>query len=352
MTINQHNYDTYLMLYADGELDPLGKQLVEAYVQNNGHAAAELQLLQNARFGAATDAEPMPHKHRLYKALPWQFEALLPTQQQLLLHLDGELDPQSSADLDQLLAHDAEVYAEWQTLQPAKLDSQEVLEMPNKRRLLRQVEKTPLVRFAHWKRLAVAAAILGMGAFLMTNLSKVDGPAVGAPVANQVTATNTPTPGVPVSPKQQHRVDAGATPTTEDKQTRKATRGTTQEAPAPIVPSPGAALAVALQPTPTPTLPAYPEPEATVAVVEVPANANPSAEQPGATQATATEPAIASGVSYADAPLDQDTYVYIGGAKIKKQKLRGVFRKVGRTVGRTLESNTIARAFVEVPDMR
>ena len=72
-----------------------------------------------------------------------------------------------------------------------------------------------------------------------------------------------------------------------------------------------------------------------------------------ATRLTTVEPAVqptnnlAVAAVYNEEPGSEDEYVYISGARIEKQKLRGVFRKVGRTIGRTMEKHSIAQVVTE-----
>jgi len=92
----------------------------------------------------------------------------------------------------------------------------------------------------------------------------------------------------------------------------------------------------------------------TTAPTEIASNANPAINTKELNnpiiktiQNTGNAPLVAQLAVYNEDAVDEEPeYVNIAGARIKKQKLRGIFRNVTRTVGRTFEKSNVAEADV------
>lgn len=418
MTINRNNYENFFLLYVDGELAPQQMLEVDAFCEKHPDLAEELQLLMDTRLtpdneltfeGKADLLQPelwdadqltplqsslldlldntptadpntlsneplvqkewqllqhtrltaeavaMPQKHRLIKAMQWDADNLTGTQLQLLEALDngGTLPPAVLAD--------AETHKDWLLLQQTLLQPEAVL-MPNKEKLLRReaVEKAPVVRLAAWKKLAAAAAVIGIGWFAFFNNSNSGTVNEDQPQQAKVNAPGSQPPRVQTvaqADSNQHSLP--------------------QQQPAPVAPRAQYAVsqpgkyAPVITSVPSPTMqPATAQengqnneerarliaayrlsPEETVALnAEKVSNVIKANIQPGAMPTLALQANNNSKIQASYAAVtemeeeEEDNSISIAGAKINKQKLRGVLRSVTRKMTRTFDKSEVVAA--------
>jgi hypothetical protein len=152
MDINRNNYESFFLLYLDGELDGIGKRAVEAFVQQNPDLGQELDMLRQTLLLPETMA--FADKQALYKISTEQEE-------QLLLHLHNELPTAQAQALEAEMAASPALQREWNLWQQTQLDANEAVPMPNKDSLYRH-ERGRVVA-ARWWRIAAAAMLLGAG---------------------------------------------------------------------------------------------------------------------------------------------------------------------------------------------
>jgi hypothetical protein len=360
MLINHHNYETYFLLYADGELDATGMRQVDAFVAQQPHLGTELDLLLHSKLECPQSTQ-MPNKHLLVKALPWDAEHLTPAQFHMLLQLDGELHTTHAEPLRQLVATDAEALCDWNSLSTAQLDATEMVEMPNKHLLYRQKEETkPL----YWLRpLAKAAAVVGLGWFALTRFTQSPIEPEKQSTAGITTQKNA-TPVVKTDSVSLNLQKPTLNPNYDVANTQQASDTATLPLRMPSASQQALAQqALAQQTTVPPEQEAVAQPaermlaqlSKVTPVTSVTKNttAFDATVSENATRLTTVEPAVqptnnlAVAAVYNEEPGSEDEYVYISGARIEKQKLRGVFRKVGRTIGRTMEKHSIAQVVTE-----
>lgn len=227
MTINRNNYETFFLLYVDGEMSPQEMLEVDAFCQKHPDLADELQLLMDTRLspeaditftnkaallkleewdaenltneqiallekleqgantqtteipGALTQMEwsllqqtqlpaetvNMPHKHTLIKAMLWDADNLTSQQLQLLEALE------QGSEVPAGVLSDPELHKDWLLLQQTQMQPEQVV-MPNKQRLYRQEAPagTPVIRMAWWRYAAAAAVIAGIGWFVFGDM--------------------------------------------------------------------------------------------------------------------------------------------------------------------------------------
>ena len=168
MTINRHNYETSFLLYVDNELSATERKAVEQFVEENIDLKPELQSLLETTLPSETIS--FSAKNGLYKNEVDQ-DVL---QENLLLHLNNELDPAASQKMEELIGSDNSLLTEWKILQQTKLDATEKIVFENKHVLYRH-EKGRVVTMRFW-RVAVAAAILFACLFTAISLLKKEGP--------------------------------------------------------------------------------------------------------------------------------------------------------------------------------
>jgi hypothetical protein len=368
MFINRHNYEEYFLLYADGELQAADRQMVDEFVVRHPDLADELELLLSTVLPTPTHYA-MPSKAGLLKPEIWDVENITPLQTNLLLHLDGELAETPTHTLNSQLAQDPHTQLEWQYLSNARL-APELVEMPNKASLYHTDDDTVVIPMYWIRRLAVAAAIIVLGWFVGSKLIATNSTSMpngtlattpssptntipkGSNTPTQITDESSPNSGLVVSDKKDNTNTLKPIITIEKKDDFKKLEPTpqnqefltqnSQEVPDRDLIGNSAQLASnGISNTQiNNTLPTGVNLEklnnATLAGLETTNTpANPLSQQ----------------AVYNEEP-DTDEYVYIGGAKIKKQKVRNVFRTVGRTLGRTLEKNTIAQVVTETASLR
>jgi hypothetical protein len=343
------------LLYADGELDAAGMRQVDAFVAQQPHLGTELDLLLQSKLECPHSAV-MPGKHLLLKSLPWDAEHLTPAQFHMLLQLDGELHTTHAEPLRQLVATDAEALGDWNSLCTAQLDATEMVEMPNKHLLYRQKEETkPL----YWLRpLAMAAAVVGLGWFALTRFAQTPTEPEKQSTAGIITQKNA-TPVVKTDSVSLNLQKPTLNPNYDVANTQQASDTATL----PLRMPAARQQALAQQTTVPPEQEAVAQPaermlaqlSKVTPVTSVTKNttAFDATVSENATRLTTVEPAVqptnnlAVAAVYNEEPGSEDEYVYISGARIEKQKLRGVFRKVGRTIGRTMEKHSIAQVVTE-----
>jgi hypothetical protein len=289
--------------------------------------------------------------------MQWDANNLTSTQLQLLEVLDN------GGSIPAAVLADAEAQKDWLLLQQTLLQPEAVL-MPNKEKLLRSEagEKTPVVRFAAWKKLAAAAAVIGIGWFAFFNNSNTTTVAEEQPLQAQVNTPGSksatvetvaqadsnqqvvPQQPAPDAPEAQYVVSQPGkqkpvitttvhTATTQPTTTAQDNAPSNEERARMIA-------AYRLSPEETAALNAGQTPRAMKANIQT--------ESMPATLAVPThsngkvQPSFAAMQEMVEE--EEDNSIHIAGAKINKQKLRGVFRTVTRKVTRTLDKSEVVPA--------
>ncbi|MCA0380643.1 MAG: hypothetical protein LCH58_00665 [Bacteroidetes bacterium] len=420
MTINRNNYENFFLLYVDGELAPQQMLEVDAFCEKHPDLAEELQLLMDTRLTPdhelafegkddllqpelwdadqltplqsslldlldrtptadpntlsneplvqkewqllqhtrlTAEAAAMPQKHRLIKAMQWDADNLTSTQLQLLEALDN------GGTLPAAVLADAETHKDWLLLQQTLLQPEAVL-MPNKEKLLRSEagEKAPVVRLAAWKKLAVAAAVIGIGWFAFFNNSntttvteeqpmqaKVNTPGSKQPSVQSVAQADSnqqvlPKQPTPDAPQAQYAVNQPGKQTpviTTTVQTATTQPATTAQDNAQSNEERARMIAAyRLSPEETAALNAGQTPKAMKANIQT--EAMPATL---AVQANSNSKMQASYAAMTEMETEEeDNSINIAGAKINKQKLRGVFRTVTRKVTRSFDKSEVVAA--------
>lgn len=127
MLITRNNYESFFLLYADGELSAQEENAVEVFLAANEDLKTELDMM----FAAVLPAEEImfPHKIKLLKEMP----AGIALQEKMLLAIDNEL----AASDDTLFLSDRELNAAYAVLLLTKSDPSEIIPFPDKRSLYR-----------------------------------------------------------------------------------------------------------------------------------------------------------------------------------------------------------------------
>ncbi len=369
MSINRYNYEEFFLLYADGELHPLEVEMVNQFVQLHPDLKEELDILMDCKLVA--DVPVFFPKEKLYKQTVWDAENITDTQSQLLLLLDNELIGKDKETLEKDIEENPVLQHEWNTLQQAKLPA-EAIAHPYKKPLYRE-RKIPKLGWLRW---AAAAAIIGAGWFLVDK-NIAGNKVVAIPViAKNISVKKQQNPTITTQPSS---TETATDDQENDNETNVAQENSTPQNQGEDVNSSVKKENQTAQNNQPSTIqkesPLY-NPNNTT-IQDLADNTNQVADQvddrkplitskviddvqeiqvkPAVVKLKAPKPGqLASTINYKpsqnlvdlQADADDNEYVRIAGARVKKQKIRSVFRGVFRGLGRTFSNSKVEPASV------
>lgn len=156
MIINRNNYETFFLLYVDGELSAAEKNSVDIFLQSNSDLQEEMELLQHAVL--QPHAVLFGSKNSLLKKEAGIDAA---TEEKLLLLLDNELPVNEKTVVEKLIEDNMLVKQAWDVLVKTTLQADTSIVFKHKPSLYKN-ELGRLVPFA-WQRIAAAAVVIGFG---------------------------------------------------------------------------------------------------------------------------------------------------------------------------------------------
>ena len=164
MNINQHNYEEFFLLYADGELSAADRQAVEQFAQANPGLADELEMLLQIRLGD----EPVlfEGKESLYRNEASEIN-LNNCEEQFLLYVDNELDAASREKVETFVLQHPALQESFTFLKQTRLEPEAIV-FPGKASLYRKEEKEKPVFYLRWQKIAIAAALTGLAVLVWT----------------------------------------------------------------------------------------------------------------------------------------------------------------------------------------
>jgi type VI protein secretion system component VasF len=360
MNINRNNYETYFLLYADGELGATDKEAVEKFVTIHPDLGEELDMLLETVLD--TEKISMPGKHLLIKPELWEEEHLTPNQRELFLLLDNELTPERTAAIEAGIESDPELHRDWSILQRTQAYAA-TIEMPDKESLYRHESDRKPIPISWVKWIAAAAVLAGLGWYTISTWSNNQLTKV------PVTATISNPSKKAVDPATQPAINTTNTAIKSDIETgakneTTATRNISQDGKSKtsavkviVVKNGQTEENETIEPQPDIDYAFTGNPQRVIETAQdntVLSNVNPTLNvkeiaNPLVSQvAQQNDPlqSVAQQAVYNEDAVDETEYVTIAGARIKKQKLRGVFRNVTRTVSRTFDKSNVAQADV------
>lgn len=159
IVINRHNYETYFLLWVDGELSSEEKVAVDRFVAENPDLAEELALLQSTQLHPD---EPLVFKGKemLYKK-EGQDISLNNYEEWFLLYTDNELSEEQKMQVELFVLQHPDLQREFEYLQQTRLPEENWV-FANKEILYRQSTARPPVLYMRWMRYAAAAAVIGI----------------------------------------------------------------------------------------------------------------------------------------------------------------------------------------------
>lgn len=159
MNINIQNYEEFLLLYIDKELDEQGMADVERFLLEHPEYRKELDVLMET----VSETPELPNNLALsLLKLPSGISA----EEALVLELDNEISPAHLEELNQLGVDFPALLKERELMRATKLDKDELIPFRGKAELYRHESRVISLRI--WKS-AVAAAIIGIGLFFGLN---------------------------------------------------------------------------------------------------------------------------------------------------------------------------------------
>ncbi len=157
MNINRYNYEEFFLLYADRELSAGERKLVEQFIQANPDLKGELEILHEAYL--QPEELVFEAKNSLYKSE--QGISLADYEENFLLYIDDELSVSDKEKVETFVLQHPQLQDDFTLLKQTKLEPVEII-CPDKASLYKTEERKPVV-YMRWMRVAVAAAIIGIG---------------------------------------------------------------------------------------------------------------------------------------------------------------------------------------------
>ncbi len=364
-----------MMALLDNELPAAEKLELEQKIAASKALQIEWNSLQQTRLVPEVVSFP---KAKILQHNIWDVEAPETVYLQMMALLDNELPAAEKLELEQKIAADSSLQTAWQSLQNTKLTA-ETIEFPNKQLLYREKEQR---RIGGWIRWAAAAAVLlGFGWYLLPskNVEPTNGMATNTgkePVTKTVVPAKNESVKAPLNtdetaPQKIEETDTEATTTTDEASNKMATvtaeknskqngiekqKGTNKKT---IPRTNEYAVNNEQNSITTNTIASFTNTEETEAFHSNRNMITGSAENEHETanrmpnQLKTVSANMQQNNSYAfrtasftdDEELEEDAendVVYIAGARLNKQKVRGVFRGITRSLGRTFTKSKVA----------
>lgn len=324
--ITRENYEEYFLLYGDNELSPSAKSAVERFVAENPDLQEEWEALLHCR----VDADPsdvFPNKELLLQA-------------DLLSYVDGELDEEGRRSVEEFTGRYPSKALELEQLLMTVSQPDRSIHFPDKERLYRSERRRVL--FMPWMRAGIAAAVLGLTALLLLTGQHKDDPRVAKvlppPAKKNVSAPVTPSKPVPLYSTGSDDRIAKSDRHERNSQSKVQVQAAEEKAPEVAVQQQEVAQ-VTTVPTSTDNN--------SIRAADPALNAK---EIPDAEEKTLIKPAMT--VAAVNIPKEQSSFAtqalleeqqaeetgnVVAAAPAGKNKLRGLFRKVSRTFGKTAD---------------
>lgn len=157
MNINRYNYEEFFLLYADGELSAGERKLVDQFIQSNPDLKGELDILKEAYL--QPEELVFEAKNTLYKSE--QGISLADYEENFLLYIDDELSVSDKEKVETFVLQHPQLQDDFTLLKQTKLEPVAII-CPDKASLYKTETRKPVV-YMRWMRVAVAAAIIGIG---------------------------------------------------------------------------------------------------------------------------------------------------------------------------------------------
>lgn len=168
-TINRINYEEYFLLYTDDELNAAEKRAVEEFVEQHPDLKIELEMLQQS----ILHAEPVVfHDKDLLLKNSSSFINETNYEEYFVLYGDDELNNEEKDNVEQFVYRNPRYQAEFELIQKVKVHADSQIVFPDKASLYRTEEEDEKVFALRWWRIAAAAIVFiflsGLGWYLVS----------------------------------------------------------------------------------------------------------------------------------------------------------------------------------------
>jgi hypothetical protein len=219
MEINRNNYEEYFLLYADNELSPTEKKVVEIFLQENIDLKEEFLMIKMT-INSPEEEVKLIDKSFLSKKEP-SFINENNYQEIFVLYFDNELSPLQKTEVENFVTENPKYKTEFELIGTAKLISDNSIVYPDKKQLYRKEESGKVIPLI-LRRAMVAAAFIGFG--LWISISYFNKTEKNTPVASQRNIIKQPAPGeksVILKEPLKSKDEIASTKTTEPEKTEK-----------------------------------------------------------------------------------------------------------------------------------
>jgi hypothetical protein len=189
MNITRHNYEEFFILYLDNELSSNDRRLVKGFVQQHPDLKEELDLLFQYKLVPDTHIV-FDGKEDLIKINGDTPVTLSNYDEWLVLYMDNELSPAQQANVEEFIAANPAVNEEFILLQRTRLQPEEIV-FADKASLYRKEEKVRPMPVRWWRIAAAAILLLGIG---IATAVFVNNKPAGEIVKGTTSEKNTPLP--------------------------------------------------------------------------------------------------------------------------------------------------------------
>lgn len=167
MSINRHNYEEFFILYMDNELKPEERRMVESFVQQHPDLKEELDVLM--QYKLVPDVSVVfPGKDELLKENGHSLITSSNYEEWLTLYADNELTPDQKDAVEHFIAGNPVMERELELVLKTRLIP-ETISFPDKALLYRTEEKRRIAPFRWRAAAAVLILLLGVTALLLFN---------------------------------------------------------------------------------------------------------------------------------------------------------------------------------------
>ncbi len=356
MKINRHNYEEFFLLYVDNELQPEERKEVENFVAQNPDLSEEFIVMQQTILPEADIV--FTGKNLLYKKE--EGISLANYENFFLLYVDKELTAAQNDEVETFVLQHPQLQNDFTLLKKTIAEPANIV-FKEKESLYRSEENRPIIPLL-WMRMGVAAAILGLIAlvWIFTQNSSVVNKALPVvktqkdtkktfqknnqpAVTNQTTVSLQQSAGVEkkdlrnienaISAPQKKREKNSPNQQVNDVAVEKETPVKKQEKEEVLN-----AVVVKEKSMNQPAIQENNEQKQAIAKQD---NTNDKTKDDLIKQArTDDKPALVSNAVYREIDTsDDDRSLYIGSASINKNKLKGLFKKAARLLGKANNSD-------------
>jgi hypothetical protein len=187
MEINRNNYEEYFLLYADNELSPTEKKVVEIFLQENVDLKEEFLMIKMTVNSPEEDVG-LTDKSFLLKKEP-SFIHENNYEEIFVLYFDNELSISQKTEVEVFVGQHPQYQNDFELIEKAKLFPDDSIIFPNKKELFRKEKPGKVIPLVLWKAMA-AAVFIGFG--LWVGFSYFNKTEKHIPVASQMNKIKQP----------------------------------------------------------------------------------------------------------------------------------------------------------------